>query len=224
MAVRADIKCKGTVVMPLIHSQPSLISAKLLKFGIGRRLPIIYQTEAAECGLACLAMIASFHGYTTDLAHLRHRIHISNHGTNLKHLIDMAARLHLSARALKLESHAIAGLQLPCILHWNLNHFVVLKAVKRNEAIIHDPAAGERTLTKEEFDKYFTGIALELTPTHAFEVAETRKRLGLHHFLSRITGLKRSLLQILTLSFLLQFFAALSPYYMQTVVDDVNIN
>jgi len=194
---------------------------KLLNFGSSQQLPMIHQTEAAECGLACLAMVASFHGYETDLAHLRQQIQISSHGTNLKNLIDMATRLHLAGRALKLDSDSVGGLQLPCILHWDLNHFVVLKAVKRNKAIIHNPGSGERTLTKDEFDKHFTGIALELTPTSKFEIADTRKRLGLHHFWSRISGLKRSLLQILALSLLLQMFAIISPYYMQTVVDDV---
>lgn len=194
---------------------------QLLNFSGTRRLPVIHQTEAAECGLACLAMIASFHGYETDLAHLRQRIQISGHGTNLKNLIDMAARLHLAGRALKLDSDSLGGLQLPCILHWDMNHFVVLKAVKSRKAIIHDPAGGEKVLTKEEFDKHFTGIALELTPTSKFEIADTRRHLRLQHFWSRISGLKRSLLQILVLSLLLQVFAIISPYYMQTVVDDV---
>lgn len=194
---------------------------QLLNFSGTRRLSVIHQTESAECGLACLAMIASFYGYETDLAHLRQRIHVSSHGTNLKSLIDMAARLHLAGRALKLDSDSVGGLQLPCILHWDLNHFVVLKAVKSRKAIIHDPAGGEKSLTKEEFDKHFTGIALELTPTDKFEVADTRKHLELKHFWSSISGLKRSLIQILTLSLLLQVFAVISPYYMQTVVDDV---
>ncbi len=194
---------------------------QLLNFGSASRMPVIYQTEAAECGLACLTMIASFYGYKTDLAHTRQRIQVSSQGTNFKSLIDMAARLHLAARPLKLDSDSVGGLQLPCILHWDLNHFVVLKSVKSSKAIIHDPASGERVLTKDEFDKHFTGIAMELTPTSKFEVADTRKRLGLQHFWSRITGLKRSLLQILLLSLILQIFAVISPYYMQTVVDDV---
>ena len=194
---------------------------QLLNFSGAHNLPMIHQTEAAECGLACLAMIASFHGYETDLAYLRQRIQVSSHGTNLKNLMEMAGRLHLAGRALKLNSDSLGGLQLPCVLHWDLNHFVVLKAVKSRKAIIHDPASGEKTLTKEEFDKHFTGIALELTPTSKFEVADTRKHLKLQHFWSRISGLKRSLLQILVLSLLLQVFAIISPYYMQTVVDDV---
>ena len=102
--------------------QKAMRPDQLLNFSGVRRLPVIHQTEAAECGLACLAMIASFHGYETDLAHLRQRIQVSSHGTNLKSLIDMAARLHLAGRALKLDSDSVGGLQLPCILHWDLNH------------------------------------------------------------------------------------------------------
>jgi ATP-binding cassette subfamily B protein RaxB len=193
----------------------------LLNFGGDRRLPMIHQAESAECGLACLAMVASFHGYETDLAHLRQRISISGHGTTLKSLMEMASRLHLSARALRLDSDAVGSLQLPCVLHWDLNHFVVLKSLSARKAIIHDPDFGVRALTKDEFDKHFTGVALELTPTSEFEPADTRQRVGLGHFWSRARGLKRSLVQILSLSLLLQVFAIVSPYYMQTVVDDV---
>lgn len=194
---------------------------RLLNFGGARRVPMIHQVEAAECGLACLAMIASFHGYETDLAHLRQRFRVSNHGTNLKSLMDMAARLNLAGRALRLESHSVGALQLPCILHWDLHHFVVLKSVAHRKAIIHDPGSGERVLTKEEFDKHFTGVALELIPTSEFEPADTKRQLGLRHFWSHARGLKRSLLQILALSLVLQAFAIVSPFYMQTVVDDV---
>lgn len=184
-------------------------------------MPVIHQAEAAECGLACLAMIASFHGYETDLVHLRQRFRVSSHGTNLRSLMDMAGRLQLSCRALKLDSDSVRGLQLPCILHWDLCHFVVLKSLANRKATIHDPASGERVLTREEFDKHFTGVALELTPTSRFEVADERKRLGLKHFWSRARGLKRSLIQILALSLSLQVFAVIAPFYLQTVVDDV---
>ncbi|MCW8126873.1 cysteine peptidase family C39 domain-containing protein [Microbulbifer halophilus] len=140
----------------------------LLHFATGRRLPVIQQTEAAECGLVCLAMIAGYHGYHTDLAGLRRRFSISSHGTNLKTLIDMAGRLNLSGRALRLELERLEELQLPCVLHWDMNHFVVLKSVQRSKITIHDPAMGEWVLTREEFGQHFTGIALELTPTDTF--------------------------------------------------------
>ena len=193
----------------------------LLKFGSNQRLPVILQAEVAECGLTCLAMVAGFYGFDTDLVNLRSRFSISSHGTNLKQLIEMSGKLNLSTRALKLEVDNLSQLQLPCVLHWDMNHFVVLKEVKRNKAIIHDPAIGERSLTLEEFKKSFTGIALELTPTRTFTKKKEKRTLSLNQFWSKISGLKRSIIQIVILSFLLQIFAIISPYFMQTVVDDV---
>lgn len=203
------------------HSREGARADSLLHFGSGRRLPVVLQTEAAECGLVCLAMIAGFHGYDTDLASLRRRFSISSHGTNLKTLMDMAGRLHLAGRALRLEPEHLGELQLPCLLHWDMNHFVVLKAVQRNRVVIHDPAVGERVFEKEEFAQHFTGVALELSPTDKFQTGEDRQHLKLSHFWSRIAGLKRSLVQVLLLSLLLQLFAVVTPFYMQTVVDDV---
>lgn len=205
-------------------STEALIQARpeaLLNFGSHRPLPVIVQTEVAECGLACLAMITGFYGFDTDMTSLRRRFSISSHGTNLKQLMDMAGRLHLSPRALRAEVDDLPQLQLPCIIHWSLNHFVVLKAIKRKKFILHDPAIGERLLDREEFSRHFTGVVLELTPTQAFEAGEDKRYLRLSHFWSRIVGLKRSLIQILLLSLLLQLFAIASPFYMQTVVDDV---
>ncbi len=193
----------------------------LLKFGSSHRLPVILQSEVAECGLTCLAMVAGFYGFDTDMANLRSRFSISSHGTNLKQLIEMSGKLHFSTRALKLEIEDLSQLQLPCVLHWDMNHFVVLNEVKRNKIIIHDPAIGERSLTIEEFKKSFTGIALELTPTSKFVKKKEKRTLSLSQFWSKITGLKRSIAQIVILSFLLQIFAIISPYFMQTVVDDV---
>lgn len=201
----------------LIQTRPDT----LLNFGSHHRLPVIVQTEVAECGLACMAMVAGFYGFDTDMTSLRRRFSISSHGTNLKQLMDMAGRLHLSPRALRAEIDDLPQLQLPCILHWSLNHFVVLKTIKRKKFILHDPAVGERILDEEEFGRHFTGVVLELTPTQAFEQGKDKRSLKLSHFWSRIVGLKRSLIQILLLSLLLQFFAIVTPFYMQTVVDDV---
>ncbi|MFA0809977.1 peptidase domain-containing ABC transporter [Microbulbifer epialgicus] len=192
-----------------------------LNFSSRRHLPVILQTEAAECGLVCLAMIAGFHGYDTDLTSLRRRFHISSHGTNLKTLVDMAGRLCLAGRGLRLEIEDLEELQLPCVLHWDMNHFVVLKSVHRNRITIHDPAVGERVLALEDFAQHFTGVALELLPTSEFKPGEDRQYLNLRHFWSGIRGLKRSLGQVLVLALLLQLFAVVAPFYMQTVVDDV---
>lgn len=208
-------------VMSLVAALQDRRPESLLNFSARKRLPVILQAEATECGLACLAMIAAYHGYETDIVTLRRRFAISGQGANLKGIMDLAGRLHLSTRALRLEVEQMKDLQLPAILHWNLNHFVVLKAVSGRKVIIHDPAVGERKLSLETLSGNFTGVALELTPTEAFEQGEQRRVLKLSQFWTQIRGLKRSLLQIFMLALLLQVCSIVSPYYMQTVVDDV---
>src|SRR5699024_26085 len=121
--------------------------------------------EAAECGLACVAMVAGYHGHEINLLALRRRYAISLKGTTLAQLIKMAERMHLSARALRLDLESLGKLKCPAILHWNLDHFVVLKVLRGHKAVIHDPAYGAMTMKLDEVSKHFTGVALELTPT-----------------------------------------------------------
>ena len=94
-------------------------------------LPMLLQAEAAECGLACLAMVSSFYGHHCDLQQLRCRFPQSMTGVNLRQLMHVAAALKLTPRAVRLEPEDLTSLALPCILHWNLDHFVVLKSVGR---------------------------------------------------------------------------------------------
>src|SRR5471030_181774 len=95
-----------------------------LSFGFNAKLPLILQTEATECGLACLGMVAGFHGYRTDMATLRRKFPISLKGATLANLIRIADQLELATRPLKLDMEDLGQLKLPCILHWNLNHFI----------------------------------------------------------------------------------------------------
>lgn len=199
----------------------SLRPENLLRFALGPRLPLILQNEMAECGLACLAMISCYHGYQCDLSGLRRRFAISSQGTTLKQLLDIANHLHLAGRALRGDIEDLPRVQLPCLLHWGMNHFVVLKRIDRKGYWIHDPARGERCVEIAELNKLFTGVVLELTPTSDFKKAETRERLRLSHFWSRLVGLKRNLAHIIGLSLLLQVFMLAAPFYLQTVVDDV---
>lgn len=194
---------------------------RLLRFTSARKLPLILQAETAECGLACLAMVAGYHGYQTDMVRLRQKFLVSNHGTDLKQLMLMASRLELAARPLKLDVGQLGQLQLPCILHWGMDHFVVLKKLNRINLEIHDPEQGRRLVPLTEVNTHFTGVALELRPTSEFIQTKPPQKLKLSHFWDKITGLKRSLINIMLLALLLQLFAVISPFYMQTVVDDV---
>ncbi len=204
----------------MIASAESKMSSPIFS-GFNQRLPVILQTEAAECGLACLAMVMGYHGYQSDLTSIRHKYSVSAQGTTLKQIMDVATKMDFSTRALKLEVDQLSQLQVPCILHWEMKHFVVLKKVTSKKIIVHDPAFGERTFSLDEVDKLFTGVALELTPTSSFEKGTHQHKLKLSHFWSRITGLKRSLASILILSLFLQIFAIANPYYVQMVIDDV---
>ncbi|MGH8798266.1 MAG: peptidase domain-containing ABC transporter [Caldimonas sp.] len=193
-----------------------------LRLGLGgRRLPMLLQTEGAECGLACLAMVASHHGLQSDLPTLRRRFSLSLKGATMVDLIRMAGQLQLNPRALRAEMEHLPQLELPCILHWDLNHFVVLKEIRRGKAVIHDPARGVRRLSMAEVSKHFTGIALELTPQSDFRPQVTRQSVNLRQLLGRVSGLKRSLLQIFALAFALEGFMLLTPFYLQWVVDSV---
>ncbi len=183
------------------------------------KLPVILQTEVAECGLACLSMIAGYHGYDADLNALRRSFPVSLKGSTLQNLIQIGERLDLAARPLRVDLESLENLQTPAILHWDLNHFVVLRQAKGGKVVIHDPAQGKKTLSLEEVSKHFTGVAVEFTPTTSFEQKTVTQKVRLFDFLRATGGIKKALVQLLTLSVLLQVFAIAGPFYMQLVVD-----
>ncbi|WP_211472166.1 peptidase domain-containing ABC transporter [Collimonas humicola] len=195
-----------------------------LAFGINATLPLMLQTEATECGLACLGMVAGYHGYRTDLASLRRRFPVSLKGSTLRDLIAIAEQLELASRPLKLEIGDLAQLKLPCVLHWNFNHFVVLQEVGLRSLTIYDPAFGIRKLSLDEVAKAFTGVALELWPNPGFKPASAVQNVPLRRLLGRITGLYRSFSQILLLSLALEVFAVVSPFFLQWVIDNVLVS
>jgi ATP-binding cassette, subfamily B, bacterial CvaB/MchF/RaxB len=193
-------------------------------FGFSRKLPLILQTEATECGLACLGMIAGYHNYRTDLRTLRGQYQISLKGAALAHLIQIAARMDLATRPLKLELEDLNQLKLPCILHWDFNHFVVLKEVNAKSVTIHDPAFGIRKLALAEASKSFTGVALECWPNDGFKPQEQKQTIPLRSLLGRVSGISRSFGQILVLAFALEVFTLISPFFLQWIIDNVIVS
>lgn len=193
----------------------------LLNFSGKHRLPVILQTEMAECGLACLAMVASFHGHEIDLNTLRRKYPISLRGTTLHTLMQTADKMDFACRPLRLELEQLDQLRTPTILHWDMNHFVVLKSVSKTHIVIHDPAQGMRKINIDEVSKHFTGVALELIPTPKFEPKKEVRKIPFYTFWQRTVGLKRAMVQVFLLSIGLQLFSLISPQYMQLVVDNV---
>ena len=180
----------------------------------------LLQTEATERGLASMAMVAQFHGHKVDLNGMRQRFGLSLRGARLRDLMKMADELGFGTRALRLEPEHLKDLLLPAILHWDLNHFVVLKEVKRQKFIVLDPARGRVEFSSSEFSHHFTGVALEVVPTTSFKPIEAQLKTKLTSLWTRLAGLKRSFAQILILSVVIQLFVLASPFYLQLVIDE----
>jgi ATP-binding cassette subfamily B protein RaxB len=184
----------------------------------------ILQSEAAECGLASLAMVAHAHGQRAGLSELRRRFPLSLKGAKLNQLIDIGQKLGFSTRALRIDMDDLDKLTLPCILHWDLNHFVVLTRVEASRVTVFDPATGERRLSLRQVSDHFTGVALEMTPSAEFKVQPAAPSITAGQLTGPVSGLWRALAQILLLSAALQVFVVLAPFYMQWVVDQVLVS
>jgi ATP-binding cassette, subfamily B, bacterial CvaB/MchF/RaxB len=179
----------------------------------------ILQSESSECGLACLAMVASHHGLGIGLRELRGRYPMSLKGTTLSRLISIAGQLGYQTRALRLELEELPDLKAPCILHWDANHFVVLVKAGRNKAVIIDPSTGRRVLSYQEISVHFTGIALELEPGADFVARKRPPPISIRQMTGRTSGVWRALSMILLLSVALQVFLVLTPMLLQWIID-----
>jgi ATP-binding cassette, subfamily B, bacterial CvaB/MchF/RaxB len=186
-----------------------------------RRVPLILQSEAPECGIACVAMIAGYHGFRTDLSAMRMRLSPSMKGVTLQHIAAIAGTMKMSLRGVQAPLQGLGRLRLPAILHWDMNHFVVLTKVDANRIVVHDPARGKRVLALSEASRHYTGVAAELMPSTGFAQRDEREKITAWHLMGSLQGLQSSLVQVILLSLVLEVFAIASPFFVQIVVDRV---
>jgi ATP-binding cassette, subfamily B, bacterial CvaB/MchF/RaxB len=186
-----------------------------------RHLPVIRQAETTECGHACLAMIACWFGHDIDLVSLRLHQATSGNGASVHALAQLAERFELRARALRLEPEDLSGVKLPAILHWDMNHFVVLKSVGRRGVTIHDPARGAVRMTMKEVSQHFTGIAVEFAPTEHFAPIRQKRRLPLMSLFHGADEMTWQGTQVLLLSLCFEALLLISPWYLQIAIDNV---
>src|SRR5687768_332270 len=184
-----------------------------------KHTPVILQSEATECGLACIAMISAFHGKYIDLPVMRNRFPVSLQGATVKQMLGVATDLQMEARALRAELESLADIKLPAILHWDFNHFVVMEKIDRDFIYVIDPAVGCRRLSRQELGEHFTGVAVELSPGSEFSQERVQRKLKLWPIFKAVQGLKKSLVNIFVLALVLQVFSMLAPVFMQLVID-----
>ncbi|WP_421353656.1 peptidase domain-containing ABC transporter [Aeromonas veronii] len=195
-----------------------------LNFFKKNKLPVLYQTESAECGLVSIAMIASYYGHNINLVALRMQYCSHYMGSRLGDLVSLAKELNFHTRAVKVELDEIKNLRMPCILHWELNHFVVLSKVTKNYFEIHDPALGRRIISHSKMNTSFTGIALECTPSQSFQKVHVANVITLKDILRWMPNINKPLLNVMFMSMFIELMSLTSPLYMQLIVDDVLIN
>ncbi|MGK9055489.1 peptidase domain-containing ABC transporter [Neorhizobium petrolearium] len=183
------------------------------------RVRLVRQNEVSECGLACLTMVAGFHGLDVDLSTMRRRFTPSMRGAPLGSLMKVADQIGLTPRAVKLPMDELSNLALPAILHWDMNHYVVVERVANGKALIHDPVGRSDWLDMSSLSGHFTGVALELRPNETFERKTQRTVLRWSQLWSRIHGLGGSFAQVVLLSVVLQVYVLALPYYLQIGID-----
>jgi ATP-binding cassette subfamily B protein RaxB len=186
-----------------------------------RRVPLILQSEAPECGIACVAMIAGYHGFRTDLSAMRMRLSPSMKGVTLQHIAAIAGTMKMSMRGVQAPLQGLDRLRLPAILHWDMNHFVVLTRVEANKITVHDPARGKRVLVLSEASRHYTGVAAELMPSVGFAPTDEREKITAFQLMGSLRGLHGTITQVILLSLVLEVFAIASPFFVQIVVDRV---
>ncbi|NID14223.1 peptidase domain-containing ABC transporter [Luteibacter yeojuensis] len=182
---------------------------------------MIRQVEVGECGLSCLAMILGWFGHHATLGELRQRFTSSYRGCSLSVITRHADAMGITSRAVRLEIHELSKLRAPCILHWNLDHFVVLKHVRGNRIVIHDPSKGIRYLSLDNAASSFTGVALEMSIGPDFKRRPAPPPISLVKLAGTITGFGKAIRTIFGFAIALEAVALLMPQFMQITVDQV---
>ena len=178
--------------------------------------------EAVECGAAALAMVLAYHGAWIPLEQLRVACGVSRDGSKASNIVRAARNFGLAAKGFRKEPTTLHELPMPCIIHWNFNHFVVLEGIRGDRVYINDPAIGRRRIDMAELDLAFTGVALAMEPTEAFR-KQGSKPQGLHLLVRELRGSKQAVVLLSIVSFALIVPSIVAAGFSKIFVDDILI-
>jgi NHLM bacteriocin system ABC transporter peptidase/ATP-binding protein len=193
-------------------------------FGRGpiKRTPTVLQMEAVECGAAALAMILAYYGAWIPLEQLRVACGVSRDGSKASNIVKAARGLGLAAKGFRKEPSTLHELPMPCIIHWNFNHFVVLEGIDGDRVSINDPAMGRRQIGSVELDLAFTGVVLAMEPTDAFRKIGTKPK-GLRLLMRELRGSRGPVALVIAVSLALIIPGIVIPGFTKVFVDEVLI-
>ena len=183
------------------------------------KVPVVMQMEALECGAACLAMVLAYYGKWMPLEQVRVDCGVSRDGSKAGNVMKAARSYGLEAKGYRMGLEAVKGISaFPCIIHWNLNHFVVLCGFRGNHACINDPARGSVKVTMDEFDKAFTGIVMVFAPTENFE-PDGKRTSTLAFARKRLSGAGAAMVFVMLTSIIGYVFTLLNPAFSRFFMD-----
>jgi ATP-binding cassette subfamily B protein RaxB len=185
------------------------------------KLPVIKQVQHSECGHACVVMVSNYHGHNIDLFSLRDIEEPSMNGSSMRDIVILLEKLKFNTRGIRVEVNDLKYIQCPAILHWNMNHFVVLKSIHAQYAVIHDPALGRRKVSLSELSNSFTGIVLEIEKSSNFLAINASCSFQFIDLFKEVRGLKNSLVVLLFLSLTIEVFLLINPLFLQYITDNV---
>lgn len=187
-----------------------------------RRVRSLVQSEANECGLTCLAMVANYHRHDIDLAYLRALFPLSRTGMSLADIVELADTLGLDAGGYALTNiDELKGVQLPAILHWKGNHFVVLESVRGGRYRVHDPEFGPRLYERADMEQLFSGVVLEFAPRMDLERVRAEKKLTFRAVFRATSGLGSTVWQISLVTVAIALLGLAMPVLLQIALDVV---
>jgi len=183
------------------------------------KVPMIMQMEALECGAACLTMVLAYYGKWIPLEQVRMDCGVSRDGSNALNILKAGKSYGLEVHAYRAELDAVKQLDtLPCIIHWNFNHFVVLDGFRGNKAVLNDPARGIVQVSMEEFDDAFTGVVITFKPGPDF-VPGGKKKSTIAFARKRLSGMAPAIVFVMLTTIISYLFGIINPVMSRVFFD-----